>query len=247
MNKMNRFASYLVSMLFCIGLFTALAASAEAAVLKFEPTSFTGAVGDTFDVQVKVDPEGEQISGTDVYVIFDSSIVTAENVEKTDLFDTINSTIDTDQVYLNGIFTDGTSYIDAEGVMATITFKLNAATPGTLQFYCDTTQNDTSKIVKNDVNATNVIECDNLTLFSMNGGTNQPASGTNPTTAPAANPTALPQTGQGQQTTTTGGSQVVYVAAPQTLPQSGVFDNVINFAVPGGIMLLIGVAIKFLL
>jgi hypothetical protein len=223
-----------------LAIFLTASGSVKAAVLSFDPGSTSTTAGSTFTVNVKVDPKGQQVSGTDVYVLFDSSVVTAENVQTTNLFDQINSTIDAKQVYINGYFTDGVSYIDTAGTIATITFKVNAAAVGTLQFYCDTSKADTSKIVKNDVNASNIIECSNLTLFSVNGGTAAPGTTTT--------------SGTTTTTTTNGGSNntVVYVTPVQqivrtTLPQSGVFDNVLIYSIPGLAMLALGVVIKFLI
>jgi hypothetical protein len=238
MNQMKKFV-------LCALLYIAVAgmvSSVSAATLRFDPTSFTGAEGDTFDVDVLVSPGSDQISAVDVYVNFDSSIVSATDVQTTDLFDNINQSVDTNQVYLNGIFTSGDKYIDEEGILATITFQLNSANPGTLQFYCDKTRNNSSKIVKNDVNATNVIECENLTLFSISGGTTAPggsSSGPTPTTLPASG-TSQQQQQQQQQQQAQG---VVYLQGQ--LPQSGIFENVLKYSIPGALMLVVGVVIKF--
>lgn len=229
MNTRSSITSFLV----CAFCFLAFAGASNAAVLKFDPTSATASVDGTFDVDVVVDAGTDQISGTDAYVKFDPAIVEAQTVTKGSFFPSVNNTIETDQVYVNGVVTDSTDFKTGSGVLATITFKVKSTTPGTLSFYCDLTQNDTSKIVKNDVNGTNVIECSSLTLFSINGGTSAPAQ-TITTTTSATN-TPSPQ----QATTTTGQTVVV-----QTLPQSGVFDNIIKYSVPGVILLVLGVVLK---
>jgi hypothetical protein len=225
MNTRSSITSFLV----CAFCFLAFAGASHAAVLKFDPTSTTTAADGTFDVDVVVDAGTDQISGTDAYIKFDPSIVEATTVNKGSFFPSVNNTIDTNQVYINGVVTDATDFKTGSGVLATITFKVKSTTPGTLSFYCDLTQNDTSKNVKNDVNGTNVIECSNLTLFSVNGGTSAPASTTSATNTPAPTIAA----------TTTGQTVVV-----KTLPQSGVFDNIIKYSVPGVILLVLGVVLK---
>lgn len=225
--------SSITSFVMCAVCFLAFAGATHAAVLKFDPTSSNTEVDKTFDVDVVVDAGTDQISGTDAYIKFDPAIVEATTVTKGSFFPSVNNTIDTNQVYINGVVTDSTDFKTGSGVLATITFKVKSTTPGTLSFFCDLTQNDTSKIVKNDVNGTNVIECSNLTLYSINGGTSAPAS-----TTTAATNTPAPA----QATTTTGTTQTTTVV--QTLPQSGVFDNIIKYSVPGIILLVLGVVLK---
>lgn len=233
MNTRSSITSFLV----CAFCFLAFAGASHAAVLKFDPTSSTTAVDGTFDVDIIVDASTDQISGTDAYIQFDSAIVEAQTVTKGSFFPSVNNTIDTDQVYINGVVTDSTDFKTGSGVLATITFKVKSTTPGTLSFYCDLTQNDTSKIVKNDVNGTNVIECTSLTLYSINGGTSAPAQTTTTTTTT----TSATNTPAPAQTTTTTTGQTVVV---QTLPQSGVFDNIIKYSVPGVLLLVLGVVLK---
>jgi hypothetical protein len=240
MERMTRLPSVLIAFVLCIAVTAAVASDAEAAVLKFDPTSVTKNADETFDVDIIVDAEEEQISGTDAYIIFDSEIVEAQSVEAGTFFPAVNNSIETDQVYINGVVTDSTDSKTGQGVLATVTFRMKSSQPGTMEFYCDLTQNDTSKIVKNDINATNVIECADLTLLSLNGGTT-PSGATAtpvPTSLPASggtNPTAIPQ----QQT-------VIYQTGGQ-LPQSGVFDNVLKYSIPGAIFIVLGVVIKFLI
>lgn len=225
-------SSYLTSFFLCIICYLGFAVVSQAAVLKFDPTSTTATANGTFDVDVVVDAGADQISGTDAYIQFDPAIVEAQNVTKGTYFPAVNSTIDTDQVYINGVVQQATDYKTGTGVLATITFKVKATTPGTLSFFCDLTQNDTSKIVKNDVNGTNVIECNNLTLFSINGGT----SSTSATATPGPSATGTPST----NVTTTQTQQTTQVL----LASGGVFDNILKYSIPGMILLVLGVVLK---
>src|SRR3989339_58719 len=70
---------------------------------------------------------------------------------------------------------------------------------------------DTSKIIKNDINASNVITCSQNGTSAVTIGSGGSSGGTNPTSAPVSE-----------------------------LPQSGVFDNVANIAIPGMILLILG-------
>lgn len=76
---------------------------------------------------------------------------------------------------------------------------------------------NSSKIIKNDINASNVITC------SSNG-------------------TAAVTVGSG------GSAPVVPTTAPPSqLPETGIFDNVIKFALPGGILLILGSILRIIL
>ncbi|PIP63243.1 hypothetical protein CO165_02685 [Candidatus Roizmanbacteria bacterium CG_4_9_14_3_um_filter_33_18] len=78
---------------------------------------------------------------------------------------------------------------------------------------------NTSKIIKNDINASNVITCSqNGTSAVTIGSGGSSGGGTNPTSEPVSE-----------------------------LPQSGVFDNVANIAIPGIILLLLGSIFRLVL
>lgn len=234
MKQMKNSVLSIVAFALCAVVFTVGAQAAEAAVLKFDPTSVTVTNGNTFEVDVIVDAEDEQVSGTDAYILYDSTLLetTTDQISPGTYFPVVSSTVDTEKIYINGVVTDPTDFKTGSGVLATITFTMLRDGNGTLQFYCDTSQRDTSKIVKNDVDATNVIECANLSIFSINGGTSTPQDGTTPTTVPATGGT-------------TGGlKETTQYVQPTALPQSGVFENVVSVAIPGAIMLVVGVLLK---
>ncbi len=173
--------------------------SVEAASLNFDKTTVSAAIGGTFQVAVTVDPGSNSLNSTDVYVIFDSTLVKATTVAAGSLFPTVSHDESTSgKVYIAGMVNDPASSISTTGTLATITFQGLKDGSGSLSFDCNT-----SKIIKDDINATNVITC------SQNGTTSVTI-------------------GSG------GGS------TPSQLPESGIFDNVIKFAIPGIILLLLG-------
>lgn len=77
---------------------------------------------------------------------------------------------------------------------------------------------DTSKIIKNDINASNVITCSQNGTSAVTIGSGGSSGGTNPTSAPVSE-----------------------------LPQTGIFDNVTNIAIPGMILLIFGGIFRLLL
>ena len=181
----------------------------QAASLKFDKSTATAVNGATFQISVTVDPGSDSLNSTDAYVTYDSTLLKATAVTAGALFPTVSNDISTSgKVYIAGMVNDPASSVSTAGTLATITFQGLKDGTGSLAFDCAT-----SKIIKNDINATNVITC------SSNG-------------------TAA---------ITIGGSGGSAPAPPAQLPESGIFDNLIKFAVPGVILLLLGGALRLVL
>jgi len=195
--------------------------AAEAAYLKFDKETVTAANGATFQIGVIVEPGTDSLSSTDVYVTYDSTLLKATVVTSGTQFPTVTNDIATSgKVYISGMVNDPSASISASGTLATITFQALKDGTGTLAFDCNL-----SKIVKNDVNATNVIVCGSNLTSAVTVGAG--ASGTTtptPTGTGSVEPTAISE-----------------------LPQSGVFDNVAGMAIPGMIILIIGLGIRLVL
>jgi len=193
-----------------------------AATLKFDKTSSSLAVGDTVDVQVIVDAGSEQVTSADTYVTYDATVLEAQTVSNGSFFPSVSPQISSGSVYIAGMVDDPASSKTGSGTLATIKFKALKSGSTTLKYNCSGTDGP-SKIVKNDVNTTNIIDCGgNGTLAVTVGGSSNTTSATaTPTTATSANVTSLPKT--------------------------GVFDNVTKFAIPGSLLLLLGTVVKVLL
>lgn len=185
----------------------------RAASLNFDKTTATAANGATFQISVTVDPGSDALNSTDAYVTFDPTLLKATTVSAGSMFPTVSNDISmSGKVYIAGMVNDPASSISAGGTLATITFQGLKEGTGTLSFDCNT-----SKIIKNDINASNVITC------SQNG-------------------TSAVTVGSG------GGNNVVPTTAPPSqLPESGIFDNVVKFAFPGAILLILGSMLRLVL
>ena len=189
--------------------------SAQAASLKFDKTTATAANGATFQISVTVEPGSDALNSTDVYVTYDATLLKATLVSAGSLFPTVSNDISTSgKVYIAGMVNDPASSISTTGTLATITFQGLKEGSGTLSFDCNT-----SKIIKNDINASNVLVCSQNGTAAITVGS---GSGTAPTTAPNN-------------------------SAPAELPQSGIFDNVVKFAFPGAILLILGGVLRLVL
>ena len=160
----------------------------QAGFLTFDKDTVVANIGDIFDVQIIVDPGSEQISSDDAYVIYDPSLIEAQGVTPLDYFPTVVNNIEFGRVYVAGLVDDPATYKTGSGAVATVSFKALANGLGTLTYDCQPGVYNSSKIIKNDLNATNIIECDqngrvNITVGSGIGG------------GITATPSALPRSG----------------------------------------------------
>ncbi len=192
----------------------------NAASLKFDKTTVSVTNGGTFQIAVTVDPGSDALSSVDAYVIFDAAYLKATVVTAGSLFPTVSNDISTSgKVYIAGMVNDPASSISTAGTLATITFQALKDGTATLAFNCNT-----SKIIKNDINASNVIVCSTNGTSAVTIGSGSSGGTTNPTATPAAN-----------------------TGVADELPKSGIFDNVVKFAIPGAILFLLGVLAKLML
>lgn len=155
-----------------------------AASLKYDKTTVNVANGETFTISVIVDPSSDTVYSTDVYVNYDGSILKPTSVSAGSLFPTVSNDISTTgKIYIAGMVNDPANSVTTSGTLATITFQALKEATTTLTFDCSS-----SKIVKNDINGTNVINCsqNGTTSVTVGGG------GTVPTTETI---TELPQSG----------------------------------------------------
>lgn len=193
----------------------------EAASLKFDKTTVSVTNGGTFQIAVTVDPGSDALSSVDAYVTYDGAYLKVNSVSAGTQFPTVSHDESTGgRVYIAGMVNDPTTSITSVGTVATITFQALKDGTTTLSFDCST-----SKIIKNDINASDVMTCSQNNSSAVTIGAS--SGGTNPTSAPAANNN--------------------YSAPATELPQSGVFDNVANIAVPGLILLILGGVLKLVL
>ena len=188
----------------------------EAANFSFDKSSYSVGVGQTVQIQVNIDTGGEQVNGADAYINYDSSFLSVEDVSAGSFFPTVtNDTETAGKVYIAGLVDDPASPKTGSGTLATITFK--GLKDGTVNLIFDC---NNSKIVKGDTNATNILQCssDYKAVIFIGSGS-----------------------GGGSSNSSSNSSNN---NQPQTLPKSGIFENLINFAIPGTILFLIGGGLK---
>ena len=205
--------------------------SVQAAYFKFDQTTVSVASGGTFQIAVMVEPGSDSLNAAEAYVTYDSGVLNATSVAAGSLFPTVSHDVSTaGKVYIAGMVNDPASSISVSGTLATITFQASNTGTGsvTISYDCNT-----SKIIKDDINASNVIVCSqNGTATVVVGNCAPDSSGAIPTIcAPTSQPASSQQSG----------------STPSELPQSGVFENVVKFAIPGLLLFLVGGVFRLLL
>jgi len=200
---------------FFLLLFLFFSSSVEAAFLKVDPNAVSSSAGNNFDVKVILDPGSDAIYSTDIYLTYDQSLLKVVSVKAENLFPTVTHDESTSgKVYIAAMVNDPTSSISSSGTVATITFQGLKDGSGNLSFDCSN-----SKVIKNDANATNVLNCSQNISSSVTIGSGSNTSSNNNNSS--TNLTSLPQT--------------------------GIFENVVKFAIPGIILLFLGSALRFII
>lgn len=210
---------YLTSVFVLSALFVFAANGVEAATLKFDKTTVTTDLNQTIDLQVVIDAASDQILGVDSYIVYDPQYFEPQNVANGTYFPTVLNNIFSGKVYIAGIVNDPSTFKTGSGTLATITFKALKNGSGNITFYCVDGANDSSKILKNDTNATNVINCAGNGSTSFTIGTGAAAPGPSNTPAPTIS----------------------------RLPQTGLLDSFGSYTIPGALLLLLGIGVKILL
>lgn len=212
---MKTAATYITSVI----LFLVLASGVGAATLNFDPTTSAPAVDETFSVAVTIDAGSAQIAGTDIYINYDKTLVSVQSVTSGDYFPLVGNTPSDGRLYISGVVANQGEFKTGAGTVATVIFKALTAGSAELVYDCDLTKTETSKIVQNDINASNIINCagnGKHTATIAGGGSTTPAAGSSGT----------------------GGT---------TLPTSGVLDGAVTYSTIGVLLVFAGIAIKLLL
>ncbi len=222
-----KYISPIVQLSLVILLFLFLAPSAHAGSLRFDKGTVTVNVGDTFTVGAMVDAGGDQITSTDMWIVYDPALLEAQAASPSSFFPAVTNNITSGKVYVAGLITDPGAYKTGSGVVANITFKALKNGTATISYDCRTDVSNSSKIIKNSVDTTNVIVCSSNGTSIVTIGTGGGATGA-PTQAPVV---------------TYAQNQV----RPSTLPQSGIMDEMQKLLTMGGILVMVGIALRVLL
>lgn len=233
--------------------------AAQAATLKFTPSSITGSVGQNFSLTVDIDTGSDGILGADARFTYPSNLVEFVSMEDGDgtndpfLVIADKDTTELGKILVAGIVTDPATSQKGQGTLVTLTFKGKSNGTGKLAFICNAGDSSfDSSIYKDDIHGTDIIVCsqNGEAAITIGQGTTTNPTAT-PTSAPG-NPTATPTSAAGTQDptatpTSTSGTSSGTTPLPTALPKAGSYDNALKFIAPGSILLLIGIGARMLL
>jgi len=188
--------------------------SVHAASLGFDSASSAIEVDETFTVTVDIDAGTDQIAGTDIYISYDDDLLDLQSVTGVDYFPIVGNTPESGRLYIYGVVANQGEFKTGAGSVATLVFKGVAEGETDLTFDCDLSKTDTSKIAKNDFNVSNIIDCSKLEVHAVTIGEGSTSDGT------SSKDTA------------------------SSLPESGTYDMMVQYALLGGILLLLGAVLR---
>ena len=198
-----------------------LVGAVHAASVKFDKGTVSVRAGSTFTINAVIDAGSDQITSTDMWILYDSTLLQAQSASAAAFFPAVTNNISAGKVYIAGLVTDPGTYKTGSGAVATITFTGLKNGTATLSYDCRTDVSNSSKVIKNAVDPTNVIDC-------TQNGTSIVTIGT----GGSLTPTAIPTTVYSQQ------------IAPTSLPVTGFMDQLPKLLVAGGFFVLLGVAMR---
>ncbi|QQS43283.1 hypothetical protein IPM65_03920 [Candidatus Roizmanbacteria bacterium] len=158
----------------------------------FEPSSTSVKKNETFNINLTIDPGSEQVAGADIYLTYNANLLTIDQVTAGSYFPLVSNVPATGRIYISAtVATQGESKTGS-GTIATITFKAIETGNASITVDCDPSKTDTSRIIKNDIDATNVLVCEALQAHTV---TITAASEPSPTPTSDDVPTPTPTTG----------------------------------------------------
>lgn len=201
----------------------------SAASVKFDKGTVTVNANDTFTLDVVVDAGSDQITSSDMWVLYDSTFLQAQSASSGAFFPAVTNNITDGKVYIAGLITDPGTYKTGSGAVATITFKALKDGTTTVSYDCRADVSNSSKVIKNAVDPTNVINCaqNGTSIITIGAG-----GSVVPTSAVVASTTVY----NGNTTT-----------PATTLPVTGIMDELPRLSMIGGILVIAGIILRIFL
>lgn len=225
----------------------------SAAFLQFEPSTVNTSVGQTFEAKINVTTGSDQIAAVDIYISYDQDLMELQAVNNGQFFPTVHeNTSQAGKIYIYGGVNDLSKSEIGTGTVARLNFKSKKVGNTDLTFDCIAGSTTDSNIIKNDQNASDVIQCSNNGKLTLNvvsssdpTSTPVPTSGQNPTATSVLRPTAIPTV---LPTTV---STILPTNTPKTtlteLPRSGIVEDVFRYSLLGIGTALAGGLIRLIL
>lgn len=189
----------LISLITLITLIFLFSTKTYAAYFTLEPQTRTADPGGMFSVDVKINTDGENATSADALFNFNSSIISVSSITPGDFFPQNFKTTTSTQVYVGGAVQNATETRTGSGLLATINFDAVGSGTTTLAFDCTAGKTSDSNITKDDRNATDILNCEQLVdgTYTVSGDVTN--------TQPTPTPKTLPNAGNVTNTLIIGG------------------------------------------
>lgn len=162
-----------------------------AATLQFDPATVTTTSGQSFDLKINVNAGSDQITSVDAFILYNSSLFEVSSISDDTFFPTVSKdSSQAGKVYVAAMVSDPATSKTGSGTIATVKFRAKADGSADITFDCTQGLTTDSNVTKNDLNATDLIQCTSNGKAAITVG-----GGIAPTSPPAVNPTNLPRSG----------------------------------------------------
>jgi hypothetical protein len=165
----------------------------SAATLKFDPSTVSTNVGETFKLDVVADAEEKEILGVDALIEYDPAICEIESITDGDFLEIgIKEFTQPGKIYIAGVVSNPGESVTGEGVLASVQCKAKASGKTTFTYTCETGETNESNISEKSTDAPDLIQCasNGEAVVTVGGSTKTKVS-----TGSGKTPSELPRTG----------------------------------------------------
>lgn len=138
---------------------------------QFVPITETNSVGGKVTLAILIHTLSEKTVGAEAQVRYDPTMLQVSNVTTADFYPSITTTDTAGILLARGSIEQPADFRSGSGRMATVEFTTLKQGSTTLTFFCDLAQFNSSKIIKNDINASNIINCAANNTYTVTIGT----------------------------------------------------------------------------
>lgn len=137
----------------------------QTASFSFEPVNITASAGDVIPVDIMIYSGSNPVISTDIYISYDPSLLSIASpqnpeIKKGELFQSVDAkVIQPGNLYVYAINPSADLKQVTNGKVATIYFQAQKAGQIDLRFECVPFMTQTSQIIRNDEDLTNIINC----------------------------------------------------------------------------------------
>lgn len=141
---MNKLVKLLFTFLIFSTLYSITVSEVQAQTFSLTPLTASKSAGLNFNVDLSIDTAGKEVSGADVKITFDSTILQVVDITEGTFFPEVTHNTYSGTLYIGGSFSTDTDSKSGTGKVATIVLKGKTAGVGKLTFVCTTQATDTN-------------------------------------------------------------------------------------------------------